>query len=64
MAFFNQDYNTEFINACKDNIYNHAFILPPWKVIYKSDNERLETFEEAVKIHHHLEQIYKKFGYI
>lgn len=63
MAFFNQKYDAKFINACKDNLYNHVFLLPPWKAIYKSDNERFETFEESKKIHLHLERIYKNFGY-
>ena len=63
MAFFNQNYGDTFIKACKDNIYNHVFLLPPWEAIYKSDNERFETFDESKKIHLHLEKIYKSFGY-
>lgn len=63
MAFFNQDYGDTFIKACKDNVYNHVFLLPPWEAIYKSDNERFETFEESKKIHLLLEKIYKSFGY-
>jgi len=63
MAFFNQEYEDTFIKACEDNIYNHVFLLPPWEAIYKSDNERFETFDEAKKIHLHLERIYKNFGY-
>lgn len=63
MAFFNQEYSDKFINACKDYVYNHVFLLPPWKAIYKSDNERFETFEESKKIHLHLKNIYKYFGY-
>lgn len=63
MAFFNQKYGDKFINACKDNLYNHVFLLPPWEAIYKSDNERFETFSESKKIHLHLKQTYKIFGY-
>lgn len=63
MAFFNQKYGDTFINACKDNLYNHVFLLPPWKAIYKSDSERFETFEESKKIHVHLEKTYTDFGY-
>ncbi len=63
MDYFNQDYGDLFTKACKEYIYSTVFLLPPWKAIYKTDNERLETFEEAVKIHDHLVITYKKFGY-
>lgn len=63
MDYFNQEYDDLFTNACKVHTYSTLFLLPPWKAIYKRDNERFETFEEAVKIHVHLVNIYKKFGY-
>lgn len=63
MSFFNQEYGETFIKACTDNSYNHVFLLPPWEAIYKSDNERFETFEESKKIHLYLEKTYKRFGY-
>jgi predicted ATPase len=37
--------------------------MPPWKEIYISDNERLETFAEAERLHEHLMTSYKKYGY-
>lgn len=63
MDYFNQEYDTIFINACKQNTYSKLFFLPPWKTIYKTDNERFETYEEAVKIHEFLVSTYKKYGY-
>ena len=63
MAFFNQTYGSEFLSICENHRYNYVFLLPPWRTIYKSDNERLESFEEAVKIHGFLENVYKKLGY-
>lgn len=63
MDFFNQDYGIDFISPCKAHKYDMVFLLPPWKAIYKSDNERFETYEEAVQIHNHLTEIYKDFGY-
>ena len=63
MDYFKQTYDGDFLNTCKINKYSHVYLLPPWKSIYKSDNERLETFEESVKIHVFLEQVYKNFGY-
>ena len=38
-------------------------MLPPWKDIYTSDNERYESFEQAVKIYHHLKKTYLQIGY-
>ena len=39
------------------------FILKPWKAIYEQDNERYETFEQALIIHDFLVNSYKEFGY-
>ncbi len=35
-------------------------MLPPWKEIFVSDNERYESFEIAVEINHHLKKHTKK----
>jgi len=63
MEFFNQSYDTFFTDACSKHTYDHVFLLPPWKAIYKSDNERFESFEQAQQIHEHLVKVYKTFGY-
>ncbi|WNH09937.1 AAA family ATPase [Thalassobellus suaedae] len=63
MTFFNQEYDDEFLKICDTNRYHHIFLLPPWEAIYKSDNERFETFEEAVKIHEALKHVYKNLAY-
>ncbi len=63
MAFFNQDYDDKFLKVCNTNRYSHVFLLPPWKAIYKTDNERFETFNEAVKIHESLKQVYQDLAY-
>lgn len=49
--------------ACKSHCYDMVFILPPWKEIYTTDNERYESFSEAEKIHSHLENTYKNYNY-
>lgn len=64
MDFFNQEYSHEFTRVCHNHKYSHVFLLPPWKSIYISDNERLETFGESLKIHDLLKQVYENFGYI
>ncbi len=63
MSYFDQSIDQLFINACKENIYDQVFLLPPWKEIYVSDNGRYETFEQAQQIHNHLIKMYEKFGY-
>lgn len=49
--------------ACESHCYDLVFILPPWKEIYTTDNERYESFSEAEKIHFHLENTYKSYNY-
>ncbi len=63
MDFFNQEYGTNFIEACRKYRYNSIFLLPPWEEIYVSDNERFESFDEAKQIHYHLEKTYRGYGY-
>ncbi|WP_378174731.1 AAA family ATPase [Aquimarina sp. SS2-1] len=63
MNLFNQTYDDTFIKACKNYPYDKIFLLPPWKEIYVSDEQRYESFEEAQQIHHHLLDIYSGFGY-
>ncbi len=58
MDFFNQEYSSEFTKACETYRYSKVFLLPPWKEIYVSDNERFESFDEAKQIHYHLEKTY------
>lgn len=49
----------------KSNFYKYdtVFLMPPWKDIYITDNERYESFEQALAIHNHLERVYKKLDY-
>ena len=63
MDFFGQAYDEEFMAYCEIHRYDSVFIVPPWEEIYISDNERLETFEEAKKIHLALMATYTQFGY-
>ena len=63
MNYFKQEFDKDFITACTTHQYDQVLILPPWKAIYTSDEERLENFEEALEIHSHLDATYKAFGY-
>ncbi len=53
----------EMHKTCKNHSYDLVFILPPWKEIYTTDNERYESFTEAEKIHSHLKNTYKSYNY-
>ena len=63
MDYFNTTYPDLFRTTCEDYTYDQVFILPPWKEIYTSDNERYESFNEALKISSYLYSTYKKYGY-
>jgi len=63
MDFFRQVYGPEFETACRYNRYDKVILLPPWEEIYVSDNERLESFQEALQIHNYLTATYQRFGY-
>ncbi|MBK0369904.1 AAA family ATPase [Flavobacterium agrisoli] len=41
----------------------NVFILPPWADIYENDQERKQTWEEAVYTFEKMKEIYKKYGY-
>lgn len=63
MDYIGDVYPKHFIEACENHKYNYVFILKPWQAIFKSDNERYENFEQALKIHEYLAATYKRFGY-
>jgi predicted ATPase len=63
MDYVGDNYPQYFIDACKNNTYDHIFILKPWKAIYTSDQVRYENFEQAETIHTHLLNTYQTFKY-
>jgi predicted ATPase len=44
--------------------YTTVFVLPPWQAIYVNDEERDQTFGEAVAVHARIEQWYRSIGYL
>ncbi len=63
MDYIGDTYPQEFIDACKNTMYDQVFILAPWQEIFKSDSERYENFEQAIEIHDYLLNTYKTYGY-
>ncbi len=49
--------------AVKHYRYDIVFFLPPWEEIYETDNERYESFEQAVKISSVLLDFYHTYDY-
>lgn len=63
MDYFGTNYTEEFIRACQNHKYDKIYLLPPWEEIYISDNERYESFNQALEIHEHLKNAYITYGY-
>ena len=63
LDYIKSDFDQEFITVCETHKYDQVFILPPWKAIHKTDNERYESFDQLVEIHEYLKKWYNKFGY-
>ena len=63
LEFFNTPYEVAFTTICEDNPYDTVFILEPWEAIFTKDNERYESFDEALRIDNALKHTYKRLGY-
>jgi len=54
----------EMENDAKYYRYNKkVFALPPWFEIYKTDNERKQTWEEAVQTYETIIKTYREYNY-
>ncbi|MGH2624177.1 MAG: AAA family ATPase, partial [Sphingobacterium sp.] len=40
-----------------------VFLLPPWKEIYVNDQERKQTWQQAVETYNWIKQTYNQFNY-
>ncbi|NND52262.1 MAG: ATP-binding protein [Flavobacteriaceae bacterium] len=63
LEYMKHDYPDRYNERCQQLRYDHIFILAPWQEIYKSDNERYESFDQALDIHHYLLKTYNRFNY-
>lgn len=63
MSYFKQKIPEKFRTICHNHRYDHVFILPPWKSIFKDDDERFENFNQATDLYHYLKKAYKSFGH-
>jgi predicted ATPase len=52
------------MQQARDFRYNNkVFVAPPWKEIYHNDEERKQSFEEAVKTFDVMMRVYNDLGY-
>lgn len=63
MDYLGTEYPEVYTQKSQEFRYSHVFMMPPWKNIYKTDNERYETFEQSLTIYTYLIQGYRKMGY-
>ncbi len=64
MNYLGVTYPKIFVEESKKKMYqNPVFLMPPWKDIYITDNERYESFEQSLAIHNHLKLAYTSLGY-
>ena len=63
MDYLNMHYPINFSETCSVHKYDAIFLLPPWESIYKQDEIRYETFEQAETLYKHLLEGYISYGY-
>ena len=63
MNYLGSDYPDLFLEKSALYRYDQIFIMPPWEEIYITDNERYESFEQALAIYNHLKKAYESLGY-
>ena len=63
LDYLKSSYPDSFKTICNQHNYDTVFILKPWKAIYEQDNERYETFEQALILHDYLVKTYTAYGY-
>jgi predicted ATPase len=60
----NQKIPDDWISLVTAHRYEKVvFIAPPWKDIFHQDEERKESFEELLDIHHHILDTYESLGH-
>lgn len=58
---FDELFYTEGVK--KMNYAKKVFFVPPWESIYVTDNQRKETYQQALSISNHIKGVYIELGY-
>ena len=63
MNYLQTEYPPIYKEKSTTLLYDKVFMLSPWNKIYKSDNERYESFHQAIEIAVFLRKAYQEIGY-
>jgi predicted ATPase len=63
MNYYDTEYPEIYLEKSKKYVYNKVFLLPPWKEIYSTDNERHESYDLAIDLYQHLKDAYLNLDY-
>lgn len=63
MDYFEQTIPAKFTETAKTHYYDKVFLLPMWEEIFATDEERFESYADALKIEASLRKTYANFGY-
>lgn len=63
LNYISMEFPDRYIKTSRENRYDFVFLTPPWEDIYIQDNERYESFQQALAIHNHLLNTYKALNY-
>ncbi|SEC94357.1 Predicted ATPase [Tenacibaculum sp. MAR_2009_124] len=63
MDYLKTDYPDTYVEKSLQYKYDKVFMLRPWKEIYTQDNERYESFEQAIELDIFLRRAYESLGY-
>ncbi|MDC7993712.1 ATP-binding protein [Altibacter sp. HG106] len=63
MNYLDTPYDAYFDDTCNTHRYDQVFLLPPWEAIYRQDQERYESFEQALELYTFLKTTYQGYGY-
>lgn len=63
LKYGNSEVIKDYLDRAKQYVFDTIFITPPWEEIYTKDQERMESFEQAVAIHQCIVNTYNDFGY-
>ena len=54
----------EMKKLSQDNRFHElVFVTPPWEEIYRNDEERKQTFQEAIETYNQIIATYREYGY-
>lgn len=63
LSYLDVSFSDVFTQRSMELRYEKVFMMPPWEVIYRQDNERYESYPQAIRIYEKLQDTYSTLGY-